>query len=93
MTCGVSLSEESLYKTARFCPVSLTYYGFCLRKGSYTVELHFAETIYTRDEYYSNLGTRIFDVYIQVIIPNNSLVVLAISIICGTHSHFRVREN
>ncbi|KAF9664408.1 hypothetical protein SADUNF_Sadunf16G0015900 [Salix dunnii] len=65
MTCGVSLSEESLYKTARFCPVSLTYYGFCLRKGSYTVKLHFAETIYTQNEDYSNLGTRIFDVYIQ----------------------------
>uniref|UniRef100_A0A6N2K777 non-specific serine/threonine protein kinase n=1 Tax=Salix viminalis TaxID=40686 RepID=A0A6N2K777_SALVM len=65
MTCGVSVSEESLYKTARFCPVSLKYYGFCLRKGSYTVELHFAETIYTRDEDYSSLGTRIFDVYIQ----------------------------
>ncbi|KAF9664409.1 hypothetical protein SADUNF_Sadunf16G0016000 [Salix dunnii] len=65
MTCGVSVSEESLYKTARFCPVSLKYYGFCLRKGSYTVELHFAETIYTRDEDYSSLGTRIFDIYIQ----------------------------
>ncbi|KAG5252463.1 LRR receptor serine/threonine-protein kinase [Salix suchowensis] len=61
MTSGVSV----LYKTARFCPVSLKYYGFCLRKGSYTVELHFAETIYNRDEYYSSLGTRIFDVYIQ----------------------------
>ncbi|KAF9664406.1 hypothetical protein SADUNF_Sadunf16G0015700 [Salix dunnii] len=65
MTCGVSLSEESLYKTARFCPVSLKYYGFCLRRGSYTVELHFAETIYTQNEDYSSLGTRIFDVYIQ----------------------------
>ncbi|KAJ6304515.1 hypothetical protein OIU77_018222 [Salix suchowensis] len=65
MTCGVSVSEELLYKTARFCPVSLKYYGFCLRKGSYTVELHFAETIYTREEDYSSLGTRIFDVYIQ----------------------------
>ncbi|KAF9664412.1 hypothetical protein SADUNF_Sadunf16G0016300 [Salix dunnii] len=65
MTSGVSVPQESLHKTARFCPVSLTYYGFCLRKGSYTVKLHFAETIYTRDEYYSSLGTRIFDVYIQ----------------------------
>ncbi|CAK7344952.1 unnamed protein product [Dovyalis caffra] len=64
-TCGVSISEESLYKTARFCPVSLTYYGFCLEKGNYTVELHFAEIIYTQDEDYSSLGTRIFDVYIQ----------------------------
>uniref|UniRef100_A0A6N2K3T8 non-specific serine/threonine protein kinase n=1 Tax=Salix viminalis TaxID=40686 RepID=A0A6N2K3T8_SALVM len=63
MTSGVSV----LYKTARFCPVSLKYYGFCLRKAIYTVELHFAETIYTRDEYYSSLGTRIFDVYIQKI--------------------------
>ncbi|KAG5252459.1 calcium binding protein [Salix suchowensis] len=52
-------------KPNMFCPVSLKYYGFCLRKGSYTVELHFAETIYIRDEYYSSSGTRIFDVYIQ----------------------------
>lgn len=65
MTCGVSISEESLYKTARLCPVSLIYYGFCLHKGNYTVELHFAETVYTQDEDYSSLGTRIFDVYIQ----------------------------
>ncbi|KAJ6864585.1 LRR receptor-like serine/threonine-protein kinase [Populus alba x Populus x berolinensis] len=65
MTCGVSISEESLYKTARLCPVSLIYYGFCLHKGNYTVQLHFAETVYTQDEDYSSLGTRIFDVYIQ----------------------------
>ncbi|XP_034916248.1 probable LRR receptor-like serine/threonine-protein kinase At1g53440 isoform X4 [Populus alba] len=65
MTCGVSISEESLYKTARLCPVSLIYYGFCLQKGNYTVQLHFAETVYAQDEDYSSLGTRIFDVYIQ----------------------------
>ncbi|KAJ6300863.1 hypothetical protein OIU76_021627, partial [Salix suchowensis] len=63
MTTGSCSGVSDLYETSRFCPVSLKYYGFCLRKGSYTVELHFAE--YTPDEYYSSLGTRIFDVYIQ----------------------------
>ncbi|XP_057993757.1 probable LRR receptor-like serine/threonine-protein kinase At1g53430 isoform X2 [Hevea brasiliensis] len=62
-TCGVS--EESLHETARLCPVSLTYYGFCLHKGNYTVKLHFAEIVYSKDEDYSSSGKRIFDVYIQ----------------------------
>nr|AMM43079.1 LRR-RLK [Vernicia montana] len=63
MTCGVS--EQSLHETARLCPTSLTYYGFCLHKGNYTVKLHFAEIVYTKDEDYSSSGKRIFDVYIQ----------------------------
>nr|XP_034915523.1 probable LRR receptor-like serine/threonine-protein kinase At1g53430 [Populus alba] len=54
-----------LYNSTRLCPLSLTYYGFCLFKGNYTVKLYFAETVYQNDEDYSNLGKRVFDVYIQ----------------------------
>ncbi|KAJ0018722.1 hypothetical protein Pint_09498 [Pistacia integerrima] len=64
-TCGVSFPEATLYENARICPQSLTYYGFCLQKGNYTVELRFAEIVYSKDEDYSNNGKRVFDVYIQ----------------------------
>ncbi|KAJ0081311.1 hypothetical protein Patl1_12090 [Pistacia atlantica] len=64
-TCGVSSPEATLYDKARICPQSLTYYGFCLQKGNYTVELHFAEIVFSKDEDYSSLGKRVFDVYIQ----------------------------
>ncbi|KAK2967487.1 hypothetical protein RJ640_010128 [Escallonia rubra] len=35
--------SNDLYVTAHICPVSLKYYGFCLRQGKYVVTLHFAE--------------------------------------------------
>lgn len=58
---------SKLYQTARVSPISLTYYGFCLENGDYTVLLHFAEIMFTDDNTYSSLGRRIFDVYIQVL--------------------------
>ncbi|KAK2967497.1 hypothetical protein RJ640_010138 [Escallonia rubra] len=61
-SCGIS---NDIYVTARTCPVSLKYYGFCLHKGNYTVTLHFAEIVYSEKEDYSSLGERVFDVYIQ----------------------------
>ncbi|XP_073261172.1 probable LRR receptor-like serine/threonine-protein kinase At1g53440 [Populus alba] len=64
--CAVCDSAGTLlYNSTRLCPLSLTYYGFCLFKGNYTVKLYFAETVYQSDEDYSNLGRRVFDVYIQ----------------------------
>ncbi|KAG7953461.1 hypothetical protein I3843_12G110900 [Carya illinoinensis] len=57
--------DAELYMTARFSPLSLTYYAFCLVSGKYTVRLHFAEIVFTDDETYSSLGRRIFDIYIQ----------------------------
>jgi len=67
MECGdCDSAETQLYNSSRLCPLSLTYYGFCLFKGNYTVKLYFAETVYQSDEHYSNLGKRVFDVYIQV---------------------------
>lgn len=56
---------SQLYRDARLSPLSLTYFGFCLRNGNYTVSLHFAEIIFTDDRNFSSLGRRIFDVYIQ----------------------------
>ncbi|KAG6744526.1 hypothetical protein POTOM_051162 [Populus tomentosa] len=61
--CGPA--ETQLYNSSRLCPLSLTYYGFCLFQGNYTVKLYFAETVYQSDEDYSNLGKRVFDVYLQ----------------------------
>ncbi|KAG6685399.1 hypothetical protein I3842_12G110100 [Carya illinoinensis] len=62
---STNTSNPELYMTARFSPLSLTYYVFCLVSGNYTVTLHFAEIVFTDDEKYSSLGRRIFDVYIQ----------------------------
>ncbi|XP_061338168.1 probable LRR receptor-like serine/threonine-protein kinase At1g53420 [Gastrolobium bilobum] len=59
------MTDTELYKNARISPVSLTYYGFCLENGDYTVKLRFAEIMFTDDNTYSSLGRRLFDVYIQ----------------------------
>lgn len=59
-------SISSIYRTARLAPLSLKYYGLCLRRGSYNVKLHFAEIMYTSDQTFSSLGERIFDISIQV---------------------------
>ncbi|XP_042061670.1 probable leucine-rich repeat receptor-like serine/threonine-protein kinase At3g14840 isoform X2 [Salvia splendens] len=57
--------ESELYSTARLSPLSLTYFGFCLRNGKYRVDIHFAEIMFTNDTTYRSLGRRIFDIYIQ----------------------------
>nr|GLL30314.1 probable LRR receptor-like serine/threonine-protein kinase At1g53430 [Ipomoea trifida] len=53
--------------TARVSPVSLKYYGFCLKDGEYTVRLHFAELVRYNDYKtpYVNKSGRVFDVDIQ----------------------------
>ncbi|KAK0595076.1 hypothetical protein LWI29_003245 [Acer saccharum] len=65
MTCGVASVDAPLYEKARLCPQALTYYGFCLQNGNYHVTLHFAETVYAKDEDHSSSGKRVFDIYIQ----------------------------
>ncbi|KAJ0018507.1 hypothetical protein Pint_09517 [Pistacia integerrima] len=64
VTCGASV-PDNLYLKARLCPQSLTYYGFCLHNGHYNVKLYFAEIVFAKDEDYSSLGKRVFDIYIQ----------------------------
>ncbi|XP_020239268.1 probable leucine-rich repeat receptor-like serine/threonine-protein kinase At3g14840 [Cajanus cajan] len=59
------MSDSTLYQNARVSPISLTYYGFCLENGDYTVKLHFAEIMFTDNDTFSSLGRRIFDIYIQ----------------------------
>ncbi|BFG28982.1 hypothetical protein CerSpe_152560 [Prunus speciosa] len=61
----LSMADPILYMDARFSPISLTYYGYCLRNGNYSVNLYFAETEFTNNKSYRSLGRRIFDVYIQ----------------------------
>ncbi|KAJ6979335.1 LRR receptor-like serine/threonine-protein kinase [Populus alba x Populus x berolinensis] len=50
---------------ARRAAISLTYYGYCLENGMYTVKLDFAEIQFTGDELYKRVGKRFFDIYIQ----------------------------
>ncbi|KAI8009137.1 putative leucine-rich repeat receptor-like serine/threonine-protein kinase [Camellia lanceoleosa] len=64
-TSSLSMKNSELYMNARLSPLSLTYYGFYLLNGNYTVNLHFAEIMFTDDETYFSVGRRIFDVYIQ----------------------------
>ncbi|XP_031130398.1 probable LRR receptor-like serine/threonine-protein kinase At1g53430 isoform X4 [Ipomoea triloba] len=66
-TCIVGVGDEALYSTARVSPISLKYYGFCLKDGEYTVELHFAELV-SNGNYktpYLNKSGRVFNVDIQ----------------------------
>lgn len=62
----ISGNNSQLYMDARLSPLSLTYYGFCLLNGNYTVNLHFAEIMFTDGRTYGSLGKRLFDIYIQV---------------------------
>ncbi|KAH9779319.1 putative leucine-rich repeat receptor-like serine/threonine-protein kinase [Citrus sinensis] len=64
-TSRLLMNDYQLYTTARLSAISLTYYGFCLGNGKYTVNLHFAEILFTDDKNFSSFGKRIFDVYIQ----------------------------
>ncbi|KAL5772113.1 hypothetical protein ACOSQ2_012037 [Xanthoceras sorbifolium] len=60
--------QPELYSTARASPLLLTYYGYCLENGNYTVNLHFAEIKFKDEEPYYRAGRRIFDIYIQGIL-------------------------
>ncbi|KAJ6301646.1 hypothetical protein OIU77_015871 [Salix suchowensis] len=62
---STNANYSSLYMDARLSPISLTYYGFCMGSGSYTVFLHFAEIMFTNDKTSRSLGRRFFDIYIQ----------------------------
>ncbi|KAL8507670.1 hypothetical protein ACS0TY_018275 [Phlomoides rotata] len=62
---SISGPNPKLYMDARLSPLSMTYYGFCMINGNYTVNLHFAEIKFTQDKTYQSLGRCIFDVYIQ----------------------------
>ncbi|XP_041023582.1 probable LRR receptor-like serine/threonine-protein kinase RFK1 isoform X1 [Juglans microcarpa x Juglans regia] len=63
-----SANISELYATARVSPMSLTYFHYCLENGNYTVNLHFAEIVFTNDKTYNSLGKRVFDIYVQEIL-------------------------
>ncbi|XP_020579944.1 probable LRR receptor-like serine/threonine-protein kinase At1g07650 isoform X2 [Phalaenopsis equestris] len=64
-TSVLTMQNAELYTEARLSPLSLTYYGLCMFTGQYTVELHFAETIFREDNTFNTLGKRLFNVFIQ----------------------------
>lgn len=66
---AITTNLSELYTSARLSPLSLTYFHYCLEKGSYNVSLQFAEILFTDDETYNSLGRRMFDIYIQVFLP------------------------
>jgi interleukin-1 receptor-associated kinase 1 len=66
LTCEITSAKANIDNNFRLAPVSLTYYGLCLRKGKYIVTLHFAKALYSKSEDYSTSGKRVFDIYIQV---------------------------
>lgn len=81
---GLNVSGLGYNQNARLSPLSLKYYGLCLRSGSYNVKLHFAEIMYSNDQTFSSLGKRIFDISIQVSIqPVYSTDTIYSLLVCG----------
>ncbi|XP_021294052.1 probable LRR receptor-like serine/threonine-protein kinase At1g53430 [Herrania umbratica] len=63
--CPFQNNEASLYQTARVAPISLKYFGFCMKNGLYTVKLDFAEITIKEEAEHKSRGNRLFDVLIQ----------------------------
>ncbi|KAK6284009.1 hypothetical protein POUND7_002961 [Theobroma cacao] len=63
--CPFQNIEGSLYQTARVAPISLKYFGFCMKNGLYTVKLDFAEITIKEEAEHKSRGNRLFDVLIQ----------------------------
>nr|TKR91206.1 putative LRR receptor-like serine/threonine-protein kinas e [Populus alba] len=72
-TCEITSAKANIDNNFRLAPVSLTYYGLCLRKGEYIVTLYFAEALYSKREDYSTSGKRVFDIYIQGMIAKKDV--------------------
>ncbi|KAK2988678.1 hypothetical protein RJ640_012714, partial [Escallonia rubra] len=68
------MNDYELYTTARLSPLSFTYYARCLANGNYTVTLHFAEIIFRDNRSYQSLGRRVFDVYIQGLLLDGTVI-------------------
>ncbi|CAK9162128.1 unnamed protein product [Ilex paraguariensis] len=59
------MADAPLYMNARISPISLKYYGFCLKRDTYVVRLHFAEITWDDTKVHSGKERRVFDVEIQ----------------------------
>jgi hypothetical protein len=68
-TCNISVEDAPLYITARVSPISLKYYGFCLKDDDYIVKLHFAEIGWDTAKFKDSgrKRRRVFNVEIQVL--------------------------
>ncbi|CAF2078837.1 unnamed protein product [Brassica oleracea var. botrytis] len=64
-TSALKIADPRLYTQARLSAISLTYHALCLGEGNYTVNLHFAEIMFSDNNTYTNLGRRFFDIYVQ----------------------------
>ncbi|PHU19014.1 hypothetical protein BC332_10165 [Capsicum chinense] len=64
-TCQIHAGDAQLYRTARLSSISLKYYGFCLKNGTYDVNLHFAEISGSENKDSHSKAGRLFDVDIQ----------------------------
>lgn len=73
LTCEITSAKANIDNNFRLAPVSLTYYGLCLRKGEYIVTLYFAEALSSKSEDYSTSGKRVFDIYIQGMIAKKDV--------------------
>ncbi|KAF9672490.1 hypothetical protein SADUNF_Sadunf11G0047700 [Salix dunnii] len=60
-----NITDFELYTTARRTPLSITYYGYCLENGDYTVRLHFAEIQFLDEIRSYKAARRVFNIYIQ----------------------------
>ncbi|CAL5345226.1 unnamed protein product [Camellia sinensis] len=100
-TCDLNMSDAILYSTARIAPISLKYYGFCLKNGHYTVKLHFAEIAWNQKRglnqtKLSSTLKRIFNVKIQdkqVEITNFNIVEQAMGVDQNSTQEFKVHVN
>ncbi|KAM3393936.1 hypothetical protein P3S68_002937 [Capsicum galapagoense] len=61
----IHVGEAQLYSSARLSPISLKYYGFCLKSGVYDVKLHFAEISSSENKISHSKVGHLFDVDIQ----------------------------
>ncbi|XP_062169214.1 probable LRR receptor-like serine/threonine-protein kinase At1g53430 [Alnus glutinosa] len=94
-TFSLNVVGPEFYQTARLAPLSLKYYGLCLREGSYKVKLYFAEIMFSDDHTFSSLGKRIFDVSIQgnLVLKDFNIMEAAGGVGIGIHREYDVLVN
>ncbi|KAI8001107.1 putative LRR receptor-like serine/threonine-protein kinase [Camellia lanceoleosa] len=99
-TCDLNMSDAILYSTARIAPISLKYYGFCLKNGHYIVKLHFAEIAWNQQRglnqtKLSSTLKRIFNVKIQdkQVMTNFNIVEQAKGVDKSITQEFKVHVN
>ncbi|KAK8986498.1 hypothetical protein V6N11_010054 [Hibiscus sabdariffa] len=90
-----AVSGLDFYKSARLAPQSLKYYGLCLLEGNYKIQLHFAEIMFSDNQTFDSLGSRLFDISIQgqVVLENFNIMEEAGGVGKGITREFNVDVN